>query len=1347
MMSRPGPVLLVFLLSCAAFSQSGYINTIAGGYPLGDGGPAVRAALYTPSGVAVDKEGNVYIADRIDQRIRKVTPAGIITTIAGTGFPDHAVVNGPALRTGLAFPTATASDASGNVYFIEEGSNRVRQLSTDGFLRIVAGNSQPGFSGDGGPATQARLNNPSGVAVDNEGNLYIADAGNARVRKVDTGGIITTVVGNGAVGSSGDGGPALQARLSNPGQLAFDSEGNLYVLERGGNRLRKVSRSGIISTVLVGGGQPGAASSVPDSLMGVAVRVPATLYVNTNGPVYRLSGQEPPQIVRGTEPPAIPSEPGLRRVFGSRDQIAVDAAGNVYRMDSLSRLWRIDAAGNAAIAAGAGCLTGDGGPAAFSLTPHPMAAAVDLTGNVYTASCGFIRRIGADGRINTLGGAVDFCKTVPPDEPVPAKSACILTDRLATDPAGNILFIWDNYGFRLGPDGMVTMLRGTENRQLGGISTHQAAIAVDRSGNFYVADADRHRIHKVGADGVASVVAGDGTRGFDGDGGPATKARLSGPRGLAIDDLGNLYISDTGNYRVRKVDSAGIISTIAGNGLPGFAGDGGPASRAQIDSPLGLAVDGAGNLFIGDSRRIRKISPSGVITTIAGTGVYAFGGDGGPAAQALVSFAWGLAADAGGNLYIADPHSNRIRRVQGSSPFLVNPTGLLFAFPLGAQPAARNLSLAATDREARPFVVTSSAPWLTVSPSRGTLPAGGMGLSISANPVGMPKGTYSARLTVTNPDSGEYVIVPVTMTISGTPQQLKLSQTGLTFVATPSAAAASQRFSVLNAGAGSMNWTLSTSTLSGGAGWLVAGPTAGNTVAGSTPPQVEVRTNAAGLAAGAYYGLVTVSAPGVDNSPQSAVVLLVVTPSDQPPGPVVDPAGLIFTSAAPQFLRLSNLSPRVVQFTATASFPDAKNWFTLPVPSGSLTAGQTANFDILPTLQGLAAGVYRAIISIRFQPDNVTRTVTLLLVVAPTAAKTTQRQADPACTPQRLLPVFRSPGESFAVTAGWPSAVEVEVVDNCGRPMNQGQVLATFSNNDPPLALVSLGAGRWTATWASRAVRRGNVEISVKAQVPVEKLEGEARVSGGVKENPDQPLIAAGGVMNAASFRRQMPLAPGSYVSIFGTKLARETQAAARMPLPVELGETLATVAGRALPLHFTSDGQVNAVLPYGIADSTEHQVIVRQGKMYSLPEPVLVATSEPAAFTTGGGGAGQGHVYVATEDGLVLAGASRPAKAGEVVVVYATGLGPVTPGVKEGEAAPGQPLSEVMAPVTAAIQGKDAEVIFAGLAPGLAGVYQVNVMVPDGVTPDASAVLILNVGQQSSSPPVTFAVTVEEMP
>jgi uncharacterized protein (TIGR03437 family) len=869
----------------------------------------------------------------------------------------------------------------------------------------------------------------------------------------------------------------------------------------------------------------------------------------------------------------------------------------------------------------------------------------------------------------------------------------------------------------------------------------RAPISVDANGILYVAISDRHQVLRVTPEGMVSVAAGNGTPGFSGDGGPAQSAQLRTPYAIAIDAATRLLIADSGNSRVRRVNLNGIISTIAGTGAGMQNVEGIPATQAELGHVMSIAADASGNIYVGLGGCIRKISRTGIITTVAGGGSWGGSGDGGPAIRATFTNASGLAVDRNGNLYIADTHNHRIRRVLGSMPFLVEPSGLLFSFSASAPAGRQVLSLASADREARKFVITASigAPWLNISPAAGSLDgAGTTSVVVTANPAGLPKGTYTARLSITDPGSAEYVVVPVTMTVSGSAQQLRLSATGLTFLATPGATTPPQNIAVLNTGLGAMNWSVSTSTLTGDPGWLVAGPASGASAAGGSPSHLEVRTIPVGLAPGAYYGLVTVSAPAADNSPQSAVALLVVSPADQPPGPAVVPEGLIFTSSTPQFLRVSNISARDSQFTAGVNFPGGRSWLSLSPTSGTLTPGQTATLQVQPVVTGVPAGIHSAAIDFRFQPGNLARTVNLLLVVAGENLNSSARQAAAGCSSERLLPIFRSPGQGFAVTAGWPALIEVEVVDNCGAPFNSGSVTARFSNNDPPLPLLSLGQGRWTATWASRASRGGNVEITVRAQ---SQLVGETSLMGGVKENPDQPSIAPGGVLNGASFRRDAPVAPGGYLSIFGSGLARETRLAGSLPLPVELGATTVAIAGRGLPLHFTSNGQLNGVLPYGVPDSTPQQMIVRKGQAYSLPETVLVAASEPAVFTTSGTGSGQGHICVATEDGLRLEDASRPAKSGEVLVLYATGLGPVSPPVPDGAPAPADPLSRTVTAVTATIQGQDSEVTFAGLAPGYVGVSQLNIVVPPSLHADASALLILNIGQQSSSPPVTLAV------
>ncbi len=230
------------------------ITTVAGSYPLGDGGAATAALLLSPEAVAVDGSGNLYIADTFQNRVRKVDPWGVIVTTAGTGqCCGQAGDGGPAARAELGQPIGLALDRSGNLYIAESG--RIRRVSPAGQIVTVAGSALRGFAGDGGPAVSAQLMFPAGLAFDGSGNLYLADRGNYRIRNVTPDGVITTVAGTGAPGFSGDGGPATAARLDWPSDVALDAAGNLYIADSRNHRIRRVSPSGIIQTIAGAGAQ------------------------------------------------------------------------------------------------------------------------------------------------------------------------------------------------------------------------------------------------------------------------------------------------------------------------------------------------------------------------------------------------------------------------------------------------------------------------------------------------------------------------------------------------------------------------------------------------------------------------------------------------------------------------------------------------------------------------------------------------------------------------------------------------------------------------------------------------------------------------------------------------------------------------------------------------------------------------------------------------------------------------------------------------------------------------------------------------------------------------------------
>ena len=236
-------------------SPKGVITTFAGagatgvdqGAFAGDGGPASKARLSEPVGLVFDGKGNLYVADRDNHAIRKISPDGVISTVAGDGSPGFSGDGGPATKAKLDQPEAFAFDAQGNIYFSDSANNRVRRIDTHGVITTVAGTGESGFAGDGGPATKARIADPYGVAVDKTGNLYVSDTDSNRIRRIDTNGVITTIAGTGKAGSAGDGGPAAKAQLNGPYGLVLDRQGNLYVADNGNQRVRKIDTHGVIT--------------------------------------------------------------------------------------------------------------------------------------------------------------------------------------------------------------------------------------------------------------------------------------------------------------------------------------------------------------------------------------------------------------------------------------------------------------------------------------------------------------------------------------------------------------------------------------------------------------------------------------------------------------------------------------------------------------------------------------------------------------------------------------------------------------------------------------------------------------------------------------------------------------------------------------------------------------------------------------------------------------------------------------------------------------------------------------------------------------------------------------------
>jgi len=1422
-------------------SPSGTLTVIAGNgiqWFSGDGGPGASASVNTPSGLAVDANGNVYLADQESHRIRKVSPNGIITTVAGNGEPGFSGDNGPATRAQLNFPFGVALGRDGSLYIGERYNHRVRRISPSGTITTVAGTGVDGFSGDNVPATSARLNEPRGVAVDANDNLYIADFGNNRIRKVTPAGIITTVAGDGVPRFGGDNGPATSASLEFPNGVVVDGAGNIYIADTQTHRIRRVAAgSGIITTVVGSGNATFAGDAGPAT--SASLNYPSAVALDAAGTLYIADfGNQRVRRVAGGAINTLAgngafkySGDGAAATSASLDTpmgVAVDSRGNLYIADTQNhRVRRVNAAtGVIATVAGTGVqgFGGDNGPAASAQLDEPRGVAVDANDNIYIADKGNfrVRRVSAAGTITTVAGGGNAF----PGDNGPATSAQISA-----------------FG-----------------------------VALDRNNNLFIADRANYRIRMVTPAGVITTVAGGGTA-FPGDGGPATAAALNNPAGVAVDASGNVYIADTLNNRIRRV-TGGTITTFAGNGTFGFSGDGGLATSAMLTEPAGVTVDAGGNVFIADywNARIRRVTPSGVISTVAGGGSNEqFAGDGGPATGAGLSLPASVALDAAGSIYIADSNNDRIRRVLASAPtFALSPASLSLSAPSGtpslaaqqiavsstitglgwtaqaatqsggewlsvspeagaapgvlearvnvaqlapgtyrgtvtvqaplASPPALTVSVELTVSQAlspklsvepdstsfqtqagagdpAPATVqitnsgggsldwtaqaetTSGGGWLRVSSTSGSAAAGSpAAVQISASVVGLAPGVYSGRVRVESATTGQRDAVAVSLLITQVTQTILVSQSGLLFTGVEGAGAVpSQSFGILNTGQGGMNWTVRARTFAGG-NWLSVSPASGRSDAGSVQvPQVEVAVNATGLRAGQYSGLIQVEAAGADNSPQFVTVELTVLPPGSNPGVSVRPTGLVFAAQAgtsspgSQTVRLATATSASVEARAGVLTSNGGNWVQLLPPNVVISANDPRTITVQPRVDSLQPGVYRAVLTFLFLDGSPTQTVNVLLLVTPreAGAASSEPRASASgtgfasaqqCAPQRLLAVHRALVSNFSSPVGWPSPVEVQVADDCGNAIPNASVVASFTNGDPPLSLVTLRNGLYLGTWRP-LVSSAEVTVTVRAERPG-LVAAVLQTRGRVGENAAAPVLFSGGIVSAASFARAAPLAPGAIVSAFGRSLARGNNVATRLPLETTLGGATLNVGGVDVPLFYTGEGQINAQLPFDLRPNSRPQVLVRTSResaeTVSVPESVTVAVVQPAIFTMNQQGTGQGAIV---DVGGRVVDNNAPAARSEVVQVYCTGLGITNPVVRSGEPAPAaEPLARVVAPVEAQVGGRPARVLFAGLAPGFVGLYQVNVEIPDGVTPGPEVPLVLFQGGVPSNT-VTLAI------
>jgi uncharacterized protein (TIGR03437 family) len=1161
--------------------------------------------------------------------------SGIITTVAGDGTFGYSGDDGPATSASLFYPEGVAADASGNLFIADTNNHRIRKVSASGIITTFAGNGTAGFSGDGGPATSAEMFEPIGVAMDASGNLFIVDDDDNRIRKVSASGIITTVAGNGTAGFSGDGGPATSASLSYPTGVAMDASGNLFIADYGNNRIREVSASGIITTV-VGDGTQGS--------------------------------------------------------------------------------------------------SGDGGPATSASLYYPYAVAVSSSG----------------------------------------------------------LFIGEQFN---------------------------------------------SRIRKVSASGIITTVAGNGTPGFSGDGGPATSASLSGGYwGLALDVAGNLFIADYGNNRIRKVSASGIITTVAGNGTPGFSGDGGPATLASLWGPDGVAVNASGNLFIVDNRndRIREVSASLTVSP-ANLSFSLIAGDSSTQQISLASPVAGLtwsattlanwitltpaSGTAPGTITVAVNTASLQPGTYTSSITILNPLAapsqetvgisltvtapgasisvapatLSFQAQQGAPAQSQSLQIGGITGTAwQATATTSMGAWLTVSPGSGQVPAS---LTATVNTVSLGAGIYQGSITIqaSGPKPSSSTI-GVTLTVTTIAQPVPTlstlyrfcSQTGCADGGNPSAG-------LFQATNGDFYGTTTDSGANGQGTVFKITPSGTLTTLYSFCPQGGVpcpdgyfpQAELIQATNGDFYG--TTTDGGANCAPYGCGTVFKITPSGmlttlysfcsqsgctdgwKPEAGLVQgtdgnfygttllggancgangcgtvfkitPSGILTTlysfcsqsgcsdGATPEALiqgsngdfygtTLTGGAPSVLPLNENTCIGGCGTIFKV-TPSGTLTtlysfcpqgASCADGYNPMGLVQGTDGNLYGTTIN-----GNANHGGGTVFKITPSGTLTTlysfcsQFVAYGTCAdggPPESALVQGTDGNFYGTTLFTifkitPSGMLTTLINFCpqgGCPYSAGLSALTQATNGDFYGTTS--GGGIIASGCNSGAGCGTIfEMSVGLV----------------------PSITSGGIVPVDSTVNTIQ--PGEWVSIYGTNLASST-VTWNGNFPTSLGGTSVTINGKAAYLSFVSPAQINVQAPDATAIGSVPVVVTTMGgtatstvTLAQFAPSFLLLDSEHVAGiilrSDGSGAYGGGTYDIIGPTGNSLGYATVAAKPGDVLEIFGTGFGPTGPAVAAGQAFSGS--APTANPVTLHINDISVTPSFAGLTG--AGLYQINLTVPAGL-------------------------------
>jgi len=691
----------------------GQVSTFAGNGSAGSANGTGAAATFTAvHGVATDLVGNIYITD--NNLIRKITPTGVVSILAGSGTAGSA--DGLGAAASFNQPLGITVDGTGTVYVADTKNNVIRMITQAGQVTTIAGSV--GISGAfNGNGLAAKFNAPSGIAVDQNANLYVADAGNNIIRKIDPSGTVTTFAGNGTVGSAN--GSFSAASFNDPVSIAVDLNGNLYVADAGDNLVREITQAGVVSTI-AGSGTAGSAngqgaSASFNGIPGISVDPAGNVYVSDagNNLIRKITPGGAVSTLAGNGSAGAVNGPVTTASFNQPDGISADIFGNIYVADFGNHMVRqIVTTGYTISSALPSGLTFDGKTGMITGTPTAVSPKTNYTVTAYNTGGSSSTSISIaistvavppvpPPNISYSPGTLTYVANTPITPLVPVNTGGILPNKIfgqtttlagtglagsangqdttasfnqpfgvATDVNGNIYVVdhLNNLIRKITPGGVVSVFAGSgaqgnaDGPAMSASFNNPTGVAVDVAGNVYIADVSNNVVRKISQAGVVTTLAGSGRNGaIDGTG---TAASFSNPSGVAVDPAGNVYVTDLSNNDIRKITPGGVVTTFAGTGLAGSAD--GTGTAASFNQPYGIAVDAAGNVYVADwgNNKIRKITPAGVVTTLAGSGQPGSADGTGAAASFYKPF--GLAVDENGNIYVADTNNELIREVSPS---------------------------------------------------------------------------------------------------------------------------------------------------------------------------------------------------------------------------------------------------------------------------------------------------------------------------------------------------------------------------------------------------------------------------------------------------------------------------------------------------------------------------------------------------------------------------------------------------------------------------------------------------------------------------------------------------------